>query len=1019
MIPRSRVLGLLAAATCLLLNLGPLTAQETWYSEQFMSESGLLQNRVHDMVKDRWGALLIGTEGGLVRFDGHHFRQIGINSPEGMKPSRVLEIILTTEGKYVVRDAGCRQYVYEHDSIVSITGDAPTRQYTSRFTGSIGSVAATVKAMDPDSSQTRKGNWPAVVRAVPLADGSWCLRSAKELLVYRDTVFEAAIPLPAGRSSHLFAIGDFAYVLDDKGAVFRIDTQTRSVVPVILEGFPEPEVKNGLLTWRLFWNAQERNATFIAGDRLYTINAELAGAKLVAEPVGIQLPQGVKVGAIVWLEGRDALALGTDNKGLFIYRKQQMRSLVCEGLTEGVNNSYSAQAVFGMDGIITSSRGGARIFDHNGCSTTPAPFKGFNEGAIHVDGGGRYWYGRGDTLFRYDVAAKAETIVRQGMRPLCFYEKDAVLWIGSGAGVFRVEKDALSLAYPLAQENIAQRPNDLCVTPAGEFWMATCSGVLRRGPGEVWEAVPGLEKVCARTLEVVGDAVLIGTYGSGAFVQRDGRVVQLRRDERGSLSHVHAFMPDQKGFIWMSTNQGLFRMRLTDLIAWTADTTLHSYYAYYGKKAGLSNAEFNGGCSPSYVRTRDGWASFPTMDGLAWFNPEGISDAYPAQELRIEGVTVNGVARHGDVALPSDHGDLVVAMSIAYWGDPENVRLEYTLGNEEAEWTVLPAGQRELRFSGLPAGDHVLRVRKLGAPLRGDTDRVSLHIAVATPLYRKPWFILSASLGTVLLFFGAVRFNASRLRRRNTQLERKVADRTRELVEANTDLRRSLEMKEMLVSIISHDIVTPLRFIARVAGGASRRMPSDTEPRLVNTLSDLANSSEKLHANAQGLLQWVKRQDGRIELRPKNIVVHLLVEEVMDRERERAAENNVTLNNLISIDDIIRADRNVLSIILHNAIGNAVTHSGGASVSVQGESINGRYRLTVKDSGGGMPDAVLRHAKRVQAVGALGAMGHEGEREVQGLGLLIIADLTQLMGGEFSVDSGLGQGTTVCVTIPV
>jgi signal transduction histidine kinase len=45
-------------------------------------------------------------------------------------------------------------------------------------------------------------------------------------------------------------------------------------------------------------------------------------------------------------------------------------------------------------------------------------------------------------------------------------------------------------------------------------------------------------------------------------------------------------------------------------------------------------------------------------------------------------------------------------------------------------------------------------------------------------------------------------------------------------------------------------------------------------------------------------------------------------------------------------------------------------------------------------------------------------MGQEGEREVQGLGLLIIADLTQLMGGEFTVDSVVGEGTTVCITLP-
>lgn len=993
-------------------------AQESWYSEQFMSENGLLQNRVHDMVKDQWGALLIGTEGGLVRFDGHHFKQIGINSPGGMKPSRVLEIIPTMEGHHVVRDAGCRQYLYANDTIRSLTGEAPTRQYTSRFTGSMGSVRSTVKAMDPDSVLERKEDWPSVVRAVSLPDGLWCLRNASALFIYREMDFVRTISLPAGRSTHLFGVGDHAYLFDNLGDIYRIDPRTWTLVPVEKQGFPVPDIKNGQLAWRLFWNPQDRSTSIITGEGLYTLAEVSKGEGLLASRVDIQLPQGAKVGGLVWLDGNEALALGTDNKGLFIYRKQPMRSFLCEGLSEGVNNAYNAQAPFGRNGVITSTRNGTYSFDERGCSPQKPPLPKFNDAAVHLDIHGNYWYGRGDTLLRYDLAGEEETVVRAGLKPLCFLEEGEVLWVGAGTGVHRFEQGILSLAYPLTEGDLAFRPNDLCRTPDGQFWMATCSGVYRLGGNDAWEVVNGLGKVCARTLEVVDDAIMVGTYGTGAFLERKGRIWQFQQDERGFLSHVHAFMPDGQGFVWMSTNQGLFRMKLSDLFAWTADTTLHVYYAYYGKKAGLNNAEFNGGCSPPYVRTRSGWASFPTMDGLAWFLPESIPDAFPSQHIRVEGVSVSGSRVSGPIFLTWDHRDVRIELSLSYWGDLQNALIEYTLGDGDVGWSVLPAGQRELNISALPAGDHVLRIRKLGAMLRGDRTEVNIPIVVEPPLYRKAWFILSCLAGTAFLFVGGIQLNASRLRRRNAQLERKVNDRTRELSEANADLRRSLEMKEMLVSIISHDIVTPLRFIARVAGGVSKRALDDPDPRMASTLSDLANSSEKLHANAQGLLQWIKRQDGRIELRPRNIVVRLLVEEVLERERERATENGVVLHNSVALDDTIRADRNVLSIILHNAIGNAVTHSGGSSVSVSGEHVGEHYRITIKDKGGGMPEAVLSHAKRVQAQGALGAMGHEGEREVQGLGLLIIADLTQLMGGEFTVDSEVGIGTTVCITLP-
>lgn len=994
--------------------------QVTWHREQYMSENGLLQNRVHVMVRDRWGALLIGTEGGMVRFDGHHFKQIGIPSAEGIRPSRVLEIQPTTEGDHVVRDAGCRQYIYRNENLYSVTADAPTRQYTSRFSGAIGAATLTVKVMDPDSAIAHKADWPFVVRSVPLANGRWCLRADGNLLVYKGTEFQRKISVPAGRSAHIFKTGGHVYIIGNSGSFFRVDVDSGEFHPVVANGLPPAEMRNGQLAWRLFWDVQDNRATIVVGDQLYVLKVNAAGDVISSTHIAVDLPEGQKVGDLIWLDELDALAVGTDTKGLFIFRRQRMRSFVCEGLAEGANNAYNAQATFGDEAVITSTRRGAKLFDAKGCRSEASPIKGFNEAAILRDSQNRYWYGRGDTLFRYDMATRQERVLRTGIRPLCFLEENGTVWIGAGNGVHRAMDTTITMAFPLRDSDLSARPTALCRTPNGELWMASCLGVFRTRGRDEWEEVPGLERICARTLQVVDGKVFVGSYGGGAFmVKIDGRVFHLPPDEQGFLSHVHAFMPDEAGFLWMSTNQGLFRVKLTDLEAWTRDTTQRTFYAYYGKKAGIANAEFNGGCSPPYTRTANGWASLPTMDGLVWFRPGSMPDAYPHEDIHLEAVLVNGARQQGTtLRLPWDHREFVVALSIAYWGDPENVRLEYAFGQQSDQWTSLPTGQRELRFAGLALGDHFLRVRKVGAQARGDTDLVELRLAVEAPFFRRPWFILLVLAATALLFLGAIQLNASRLRRRNAQLELKVTDRTRELEEANTDLRRSLEMKEMLVSIISHDIVTPLRFIARVAGGAARRVPQDAEVRFAGSLADLANSSEKLYANAQGLLQWVKRQDGRIELRPRNVVIHLLVAEVLNREHERAVDNNMHLENRVPLDDIIHTDRDVLSIILHNAVANAVTHSGAGSIVVSGELTTSGYRLVVKDTGIGMPDSVRRHAQRIQHQGALGAMGQEGERDVQGLGLLIIADLMQLLGGRMQVQSEVGSGTSIILDLP-
>lgn len=979
-----------------------------------MSEDGLLQNRVHSMLQDQWGALVIGTEGGLVRYDGHHFKQIGLSAPDGMQPSRVLDMLVTHDGDFVIRDAGCRHFLMRAGQFSGITMDASARPYISRFAGSICNAAIAVRAMDPDSVLPAKEEWSSIVRAVSLDAERWCVRTDSMLLVYSNDELIDRFPLPFGRAAHLFILGDELYTIDRGGLVLRINIKDRSYTKIALRGSADPSQE-----LRLFWDPQHRVATILLEGQLYLLEPT-RGGDLQMIQLNLELPKDAKVGQLVWLDGKNAFAIGSDTKGMFIFRRNSMESMLCGANADDLNNAYNAQVPFGVSGVLTSNRAGAKVFTKDGCDPLPAPIRRFNDAAILLDKDQRYWYGRDDTLFTYDPVREEEHFVRSGMRPLSFLQETDQLWIGTGSGLFRVVEGKVELTYPIAEGDLSMRPLSLCRTPDGELWIATCAGVFRINKGGEWEAVPGLEQVCARELAVIEGAVFVGTYGGGAFLVRAGNINKLPMDDQGFLSHVHTFMPDTAGFLWLSSNQGLFRVKLNDLWVWSESPRQKVFYAYYGKQAGIVNAEFNGGCSPAYVRTSDGWASFPTMDGLVWFRPEEIPDAYPRSPFLLEAVEVDGEERDPASPLNWNHQEVVVKLSLAYWGSPENVRLEYTLENgDNGRWLQIPSGQREIRLGTIAAGKRTLRVRKVGAAHRGDTDVLKLVFDVPAPYYKRPWFILSAVALTVLLLMGILRLNAMRLRRRNLQLERMVLERTSELLETNRVLRRSLEMKELLVSIISHDIVTPLRFLARVTEGSVRRLSGPVDPVLAGTLNDVSRSSSKLFANAQNLLQWIKRQDGRIELRVRRCNLHELVEEVLDRERERAMERQVELINSVPADHVLNTDRNVLSIILHNALANAVTHTYKGSVKVIAEFKEAAYWLSIVDTGEGMPPAVMDHAIRLQYKGGLGAMNQDGERDVQGLGLLIIADLLELLGGRFEIDSVQGKGTAITFIIPI
>jgi signal transduction histidine kinase len=261
-----------------------------------------------------------------------------------------------------------------------------------------------------------------------------------------------------------------------------------------------------------------------------------------------------------------------------------------------------------------------------------------------------------------------------------------------------------------------------------------------------------------------------------------------------------------------------------------------------------------------------------------------------------------------------------------------------------------------------------------------------------------------------------VRLNEARLRRRNEELADAVRQRTLELEQANERLRRSVEVKERLVSIISHDIVTPLRFIARVARstGGGR-----TGPELDENLRDIALSSDKLHANARNLLSWIKHQEGRIELRPMHVALNPLVEEALDLVRALAVSKGDALVNDVPLDDVLRTDRDVVLIILQNLISNAVNYTRNGEVRVRGMQADGHYDLCVCDTGPGMSPKALAHVRDILS-GRYGRRGTEhGDPEMQGLGYVIIGELGALLGGSVSVEVRPGGGTSVTLRLPL
>jgi len=151
----------------------------------------------------------------------------------------------------------------------------------------------------------------------------------------------------------------------------------------------------------------------------------------------------------------------------------------------------------------------------------------------------------------------------------------------------------------------------------------------------------------------------------------------------------------------------------------------------------------------------------------------------------------------------------------------------------------------------------------------------------------------------------------------------------------------------------------------------------------------------------------MQREMPEPKLQPVSLVP--LVERVLGVLEDRAARKGIALEPLAS-EHLVVADEYMLEVVIRNLVENAIkfSHAGGR-VRISGRDVDDRSRINVSDSGIGMGEA------RVRSV-----LGHQrvkpergtAEEKGTGFGLILCGQLIRKMGGQLSVQSELGKGST-------
>ncbi len=256
-----------------------------------------------------------------------------------------------------------------------------------------------------------------------------------------------------------------------------------------------------------------------------------------------------------------------------------------------------------------------------------------------------------------------------------------------------------------------------------------------------------------------------------------------------------------------------------------------------------------------------------------------------------------------------------------------------------------------------------------------------------------------------------------RLRRHRDMLETEVALRTQELVQARDEAVRASKHKSEFLANMSHELRTPMNAIIGYTEMVTEDLEAQGNKEAVADLKRVKNASHHLLSLINSVLDLSKIEAGRMDLWLETVSLRELLNQVRDSVEPMIMKNN----NQFEIDmdlseNVIDIDPGKVRQILLNLLSNAAkfTKDGRICMSVKYDKRS--FSVEVKDTGIGIPQEM-----QGQIFEAFRQVDMSTTRDYggTGLGLGISQRYCQLMGGEITVKSRVGEGSTFTMNIPL
>jgi ligand-binding sensor domain-containing protein len=970
------------AATCFAPPASAVDPNRTvsqYIRDRWGAEKGFPTGPVYAITQTTDGYLWIGTEAGLVRFDGLSFRLIQSARPTQLEQSlgQALGVTAGDSGDLWIRLRGLNLLRYRDGrffeappdlneegaaTTVAIRAGNGELIFATRRNGLLVLSGGKLKKLVVTESLPVS----PVISLARTANGDvWMgTRDAGLARFSAGQVTSIAKGLPDLKINCLLADGNGSlWIGTDSGIVRWNGSEIAS------DGVPAP-----LQHSKTFAMIQDRDGNVWAGTEqgLFRINAK-GISRLSTAP-------GEAITAL--FEDRDGdLWMGSEN-GIERLRDSVFATYsVAEGLPAENNGPVYADQQ-NRTWFAPQSGGLYSLRDGKVASLNQA---GLTSDIVYSIAGrnGELWIGRQHGGLTHLVASGESFIAKtyttaDGLAQNTVFavsvSRDGTVWAGTLSGGVSRFRDGRFTNFTTADGLASNTISSIFEAADGTMWFATPNGLsaLSKDRWRTYAVHDGLSSENVNCLfEDSAGTLWIGTLGGLAFL-RSGRIQIPPASDAALREEIFGIAQDKNGSLWIATANHVLRVNRNGLPGGAPGTGAVREYELADGLRSLTGVKRH----RSVVADPFGGIWLSTTRGLSVVDPTRIIGRAVPAIVHIQALSADGdsIPLGGRVRIPPGHLRITLDYSGISLAIPERTLFRYTLEGFDHGWSR-PATAREAVYTNLGPGPYRFRV------VAGNLDRVfdSQEATLAfeiEPMFWQTWWFLIAAL--VLSAFVVVVFVRLRMlsvaRQMNLRFEERLAERTRIAQELHDTLLQGFLSVSMQLDVAADrlpedsPVKQPLNRIRALIG----RVINEARGALQDLRSSSSNDSPDLeHAFSQIQQELKIYQDVsfRVVVEGKPRPLHSVLR-----------------------DEVYRIGR--------EALVNAFRHSHATNIEVELEYAPKRFRVLVRDNGCGIDPLVIQSGRK-------GHWGLPGMRE-----------RAERIGASVRVWSGATSGTEVELSVP-